>query len=261
MQGGRGGTMKNIGIARTSAALAFFSLLFSVSAAADDKPVSLLHTEYVRGYQVDESQVIAGDIAVQNLAFEKKVVVHYRWQTETDESEWLETPARFAGTLPDGRDRWHFETPEIAGATRGANFDVKLEATMAGETYVDDNGGAGYGVGAGYLDSQGHPRVLLGETHVLVSGINYTPRGGGNHTVEVMVKKLGARGSVKIVFTKDNWATAQTVDAHYSYGLTGAVESWSAVFSEVRRLEFAVAYEVDGQTFWDNNNGKNYRTQ
>jgi len=70
--------------------------------------------------------------------------------------------------------------------------------------------------------------------------------------------------SVTITYTDDSWATVKQTTA-------GIVETasingfilWSVIMpvdelTAASNIQFAAEYQADGQTFWDNNYGKNY---
>ncbi|XP_077982796.1 glycogen-binding subunit 76A-like isoform X1 [Glandiceps talaboti] len=81
----------------------------------------------------------------------------------------------------------------------------------------------------------------------------------------VKVANIGYHKTVKVRFTTNEWATHYDIPASYvqdscdgpfdrfSFGLTTPRE-----FHVGARLQFAILYEVNGQTFWDNNHGHNY---
>jgi protein phosphatase 1 regulatory subunit 3A/B/C/D/E len=79
------------------------------------------------------------------------------------------------------------------------------------------------------------------------------------------VKNVGYHKKVTIRYTVNSWATFADVVASYVQGsCDGATDRFSfTVVSPVeldtgRKLEFAVMFESEGQTFWDNNYGQNY---
>jgi Carbohydrate/starch-binding module (family 21) len=113
----------------------------------------------------------------------------------------------------------------------------------------------------------------------------------------IAVRNIAYEKRVRVVYTTDSWRTQQTLSAgyfshyymfpptptgRYSLGTAGrgawgvlpspnqhGVEIWmlDAIFTpnEVvaggagrNRLEFAISYEVAGETYWDNNFGRNY---
>jgi len=83
----------------------------------------------------------------------------------------------------------------------------------------------------------------------------------------VYVKNLGYHKNIEIVYTTDNGATWNTASASYKTTFVNnpdkTDELWSAEFdvpAGTTEVEYAVKYEVNGQTYWDNNFGENYKT-
>ena len=91
------------------------------------------------------------------------------------------------------------------------------------------------------------------------------------YSSSVTFAKYGAKSYEVFVQTKDN-AYNQKVTVHYSYydnqswndaqatyvtTLSDGSKIWKANFSSFS-TKFAIKYEADGETIWDNNNGKDY---
>ena len=98
----------------------------------------------------------------------------------------------------------------------------------------------------------------------------------------VLVRNLAYHKQVVIRYTTDNWNTYTDVNAWYSqtsnfnpYGDSNySAEFWNfegetLTFTKAHSgqslagampndIQFAIRYTVNGQTFWDNNNGQNY---
>ncbi|MFD0861039.1 hypothetical protein ACFQ1M_02365 [Sungkyunkwania multivorans] len=98
------------------------------------------------------------------------------------------------------------------------------------------------------------------------------------HAVDfnVDVQNLSLEKSVKIVYTLDDWATVKEFEldfqqyyrvGYYNYLYSPNafdVERWSGrlrydTTNDPREIEFAVAYTVNGTTYWDSNYGQNYK--
>ena len=76
----------------------------------------------------------------------------------------------------------------------------------------------------------------------------------------IAVKNLGYEKKVTLHYTQDgvNWSDS---DASYSKADPNDSEYdiWTfAILSPSSPITFTIKYEVNGQTYWDNNNGKNY---
>lgn len=81
----------------------------------------------------------------------------------------------------------------------------------------------------------------------------------------VQVKNLAYEKHVSVRYTFNTWTTASEHKATYIPGASVAdtdtfffhINSPMAVSEQ--KMEFAISYKVEGQTFWDNNFGDNYR--
>lgn len=92
-------------------------------------------------------------------------------------------------------------------------------------------------------------------------------------TGQVTLKNLAYAKQVEIVYTVDGWQTQRQASAAYSstfwYGAYSSASNPNALGAEEwtfgldvsggSTVEYAIAYTVDGQTYWDNNFGHNYR--
>lgn len=102
--------------------------------------------------------------------------------------------------------------------------------------------------------------------------------------LDATVQNLGAVKKVGIAWTDNNWATNQKSYLSYEYSLPNNYEQWGLDFKPLGRLdsyyigswrnyitnqtraggtsvtiEYAIFYEVNGNTYWDNNSGQNYK--
>ena len=87
-----------------------------------DSPVSTLGTR------------LTGYVLVENLAYEKEVLVHYSY----DKENWLQTEASYAETLESGLEKWVFETPLAVlpeGSNVGHTYQVGFSFETNGNTY------------------------------------------------------------------------------------------------------------------------------
>lgn len=101
--------------------------------------------------------------------------------------------------------------------------------------------------------------------------------------VDATVQNLAYSKQVTLVWTDDNWTTTQTTDLSYDYSLGNGYEVWGIDFAPLGRLDsyyiggwhnyvtnqtraggtsvtiqYALRYIVNGNTYWDSNNGQNY---
>lgn len=83
----------------------------------------------------------------------------------------------------------------------------------------------------------------------------------------VKVRNVGFEKSVQVRITYDSWASFQDVECQYISSVYVCSDSDHFSFtleipSSVQprhSIEFCVCYTTQGQSFWDNNKGKNYR--
>ncbi len=96
---------------------------------------------------------------------------------------------------------------------------------------------------------------------------------GGLFVNWVTLKNIGPAKKVDVIFTVDNWKTTNILPASFSPdiwrgGYSRANNPNELGFEEwyfninvpptATQLEYAISYTVNGQTYWDNNYGKNY---
>ena len=102
--------------------------------------------------------------------------------------------------------------------------------------------------------------------------------------VDATVQNLAYSKEVSLVWSDDNWATTQTSNMTYDYSLPNNYEVWGVDLNPIGRLdsyyigswrnyitnrtraggtsvtiEYAIRYKVNGKTYWDSNNGQNYK--
>lgn len=107
-----------------------------------------------------------------------------------------------------------------------------------------------------------------------IPGQHYMMRWDANVWVDVAVQDLAYNKQVGIRWTTNNWQTYTTTPAAYEQELSGNYEQWGVNLTPAlvmegcqycipytRELQYAVYYTVNSQTYWDNNNGQNYKIQ
>ena len=85
--------------------------------------------------------------------------------------------------------------------------------------------------------------------------------GGKTISLLVRVDNRGCSKEVFVVMTNDGWKTRQTLSAHYVSSDTDYnSEKFETEFDAngKGKVEFAILYQVDGASYWDNNQGDNY---
>ena len=79
----------------------------------------------------------------------------------------------------------------------------------------------------------------------------------------VVVENMAFEKTVSVRYSLDDWLSFnETVGTYISNSSSGNTDRFMVVITVPRRsrsVEFAVRFSIDGQEFWDNNLGKNYR--
>jgi len=247
-------------------AVLLFGLMISMSLFAD------ANVKLVKAYSMAAYRAGCGGynrsfiIKVKNLAYDKYVSVHH--SGEEGES-WFDMEAEYVKSIEDGYEIWKIGGPsQGCGATFEGGSEFVLKYEVDGNTYWDNNGGQNYD-----LPIVSGP--MLGEdVNVMFnSGSLYTYNDVTTFSGSVDVKNVAYDKEITVVYTTDDWETVNTVEASYTsyyhigYGnLLKApnshnVEPWNfsaELDSSVEEVKFAIAYSVDGNTYWDNNFGDDY---
>ena len=85
-------------------------------------------------------------------------------------------------------------------------------------------------------------------------------------TGTVKVRNIGFEKSVQVRATFDSWASFTDIECTFMNNVYGCQDSDTFAFvlelpsyvPPQNRVEFCICFKVQGQTFWDNNDGKNY---
>ncbi|XP_030011873.1 protein phosphatase 1 regulatory subunit 3C-B-like [Sphaeramia orbicularis] len=85
-------------------------------------------------------------------------------------------------------------------------------------------------------------------------------------TGTVKVRNIGFEKSVQVRITFDSWASFTDVECTFMNNVYGGQDSDTFAFvlelpayvQPQNRVEFCICFKVQGQVFWDNNDGKNY---
>ncbi|MCP3145113.1 carbohydrate-binding protein [Pyxidicoccus xibeiensis] len=236
--------------------------LVSAPALAADEIRLLKAHSAVSSYRGQSWQDVTYTLLVKNLAYEKFV---YVYQKQPDGS-WVNLPGTYVGPASPGFEIWRVTKQYPSwGANPEPSRDLEFvpRLVVGGTFYWDNNWGANYHLGR-------NDGPMLHNTNVLVDASFW--RANGDLDVSIDVKNLAYTKSVTVVYTTDNWATSHEAPAGFVSGYTYAyayinspnvknVERWQAHIPGVTgaSLKFAVRYQVNGQTYWDNNFGQDYR--
>lgn len=194
---------------------------------------------------------IVGEVKVENIAYEKEVTLHY----SVNGGAWSTTDAEFKTSIDNNKEVWVIRAGSgyISGGV--ADFEFAIEYEVAGQTYWDNNNGANY-----VLTAQGeYAGVEIDSKNVFADNFKVVY---DSFRGDVFLKNLAYNKAVNIVYTYDNWETTLVGSASFDHTSTNPeFEVWSFdidVPFGVEGIEFAVAYDVNGTTYWANNYGDNY---
>ncbi|MGO8997874.1 MAG: hypothetical protein ACLQVI_31530 [Polyangiaceae bacterium] len=235
------------------------SISASTSSVPSDAPVSLLRAESV----IDGSDLFFFTVLVRSTAADQSVFIHM----SVGGGAWSDYGASLLTTIEPGVALWKTEVVPVNPA--GVEFVVAL--TADGVTTWDNNGGANYVLGLNHGPLLNGTNVLLNFAQMTpaVSSITGTPNVFGG----IDLRNIAYAKDVTVVWSDDDWQTTHTTAATYqpSYSLNDSAavvspnpegfESWQFGFafdSQATSAQMAIAYTVDGQTYWDNNFGQNY---
>ncbi|WP_128893824.1 carbohydrate-binding protein [Longirhabdus pacifica] len=193
---------------------------------------------------------LTGSVEVNNFTYNKQVVIHYT----TGNGQWKDLYATYSAPAQNGYETWDFELDINTNET--VEFAVKYIAN--GQTFWDNNNGSNYKVG-GYA-----PDYSLSKSVVKLSNAAYHTKYTGYFlSGSIFLKNLSPVKNVKVTYTVDNWNTVQTASAVYVGSLNNSnnsLESWTFdIPSNGAFIQFAISYEVNGTTYWDNNHSNNYK--
>ncbi len=149
--------------------------------------------------------------------------------------------AHFEEILGDGSEKWGVDVKISSLYNR---IEYAIAASIDGLELFDpgNNHRLGY-----YLDD----KVKLLKSDVVQDDEQYYLVG------EVNVLNLGYEKEIEVHFTRDQWQTEEQVYAEYIAG-----NNWKfkipLTHPTPQEMELVIAYRVNGETYWDNNGGKNH---
>lgn len=251
--------MKQIVVKIAVAVLALWSC--TAFAAGEVKLLKVQSTQsYYKGYWTSGRF----EVLVANLAFQKNVHLHIRQKSGV----WTDYPLSYNRPANNGKEVWTADFTLYNQPTDADELLFAVKYQVNGQTFWDNNNGANYRF------TRNFGNVLVG-TNVYNGLYQTTLNLYGGNTVHayVTIKNLAANKVVKVVYSTDNWLTAKTVYASYdpqfwnsSYSTISnpnayGFEEWRFqmdVGSSSTKVDYAISYTVNGQTYWDNNFGRNY---
>jgi hypothetical protein len=253
--------------------LAVVSSFISVNAFA--KEVELFSAESTSYYYEGGMQSASFQILVENLAYEKKVFLHY----SIEGGQWRTIEGSYIAPVNYNRELWEvtFTTP----LSYGGDIEYVIGYEVNGVTYWDNNNGENYTIGL-------NDGVYLNKTNVLslrnrnslnsIDTEEVRPEHNIiNFKVTAAVNNLAYDKTVTVVYTIDNWETTEEFSlsfvSSWSYGYTTVyspnplnVEIWqNSVFIHVgeksSELKYYIKYQTDDNIYYDNNFTMDYTVQ
>lgn len=236
-------------VKKISSIIMVFAMLFSVlaipgskiTAKAADNPVKMYCCDLQGYYKTSYKYTVYIQIDAGSAA-NKAVYVHHSVYV----GDWEDTPATYVKKLDDNTELWK-------ATVSGFNVSqYAIKYVGDGKTYWDNNNGKNYTTS----DS-------LGEVNV--KAVRLYPQNPSHYYISADVKNLAYDKIVRVRYTQDNWATWQDVDLSYSfthtYGNTD-IERWNVCLDldedKMDSFHYCIYYQVNGQTYWDNNFNENY---
>lgn len=239
----------NIFFKKTLSIIITFALLFglfgtsnmTVTANAADLPVKMYYCDRVINWRGSIQYTVYIQVAA-NSATQKAVYVHY----DAGSNQWQDVAASYVTNLNSNTEIWK---ATVSGFGVGSKYAIKYIGDST--TYWDNNNGNDY------LISD-----ILGQANVIVTRLQY--QNPSSYEINAVVKNLAYDKAVTVYYTQDNWATSQKASLNYSsdYISNSNYENWTVTLNlnenNMDSFHYYVTYQVNGQTYIDNNFGANY---
>ncbi len=245
----------------------FLLFVLAISFAGFAEEISLLRAESsvgsVYGMMWQNTQFLikaekgSADQVVQ-VVMEDGLILDAKYVQDIDQMNALWKVEYTFSNRPNGQD--NYREPR--------DLDFYVQSIDGRRLDRDDNRSQNYHLGRndGVLLSQ-NLNLMLGSANL------YDQGDSKRFTGVINVRNLAFAKRVRVVFSVDHWRTVQTVEAkfeqNYLYGYSCVtspnalgIENWTYTInlpSTAKEIEFAISYQVEGQEFWDNNFGQNYK--
>lgn len=194
-----------------------------------------------------------------------QVTVHYRLRIgDAVVRDWTTQAA-----TPAGDGVWEFATPSYQEpcphyCPRHV-YQLAVAHTANGQTVWDNGGGFGLDhvlasdIGGSVPVYAGPPALLDGPVELAYVAWDATSRQARG---QLVLANLAYAKEVALVYSTDGWQTVHEAAAAFDRSSWDDLEYWAfsvAVEPGAGDLRFAVRYRAAGQTYWDNNLGRNYQ--
>lgn len=215
--------------------LSAFSV-FNVSAATDRVSMYSTGITFAKyGYTIREIYVQTKDNASN-----QQVYIHYNY---IDGEDWKDQQAEYVTTLSDGSKIWRATVVSF-------NLKYAIKYVADGQEIWDNNNGNDYTT----------EEIGVAPVTVTRDGYQY----GDSYTINALVQNYAYQKNVVVRYTQNNWETYTDVPMSYVEPKGNNTELWTVDLSLKGSydtgFEYCVYYQVNGQTYWANNFGKNYNS-
>lgn len=203
------------------------------------------------------------DVRVADLGPDKQVGLVYT----TDGSQWDYLPLQHLEDLGNDDERWGYHN-NFSHRDYAMRFALRYEVN--GQIFWDNHGNQDYFVGDVPPYWGREVAQLETETYWRTVGSAGSHAVGEAHlALDIAVREGGQDVTVGIVWTKDGWSSAEWGAATYDASLLDGFATYALDIAVGTGLKgpavdttfdvfYAVFYEVDGVTYWDNNDGQDY---
>ncbi len=221
-----------------SLVISVFCITGTTASAATDK-VSLYSSS--RTFSKYGGSTYEVFIKTNDNAANQKVTVHYFYVSGLD---WADAEATYVTTLSDGSKIW-----KAVFSSFGCQYAIKYEAD--GVTYWDNNNGNNY-----------NGSETIGAAPVAADRLGYQYN-YNNYQIKAVVQNYGYAKNVFVRYTTDGWNTYTDKALSYSETNADGTEAWTTSlalgnYSDNIDFEYAICYQVNGNTYWANYFGNNY---
>lgn len=229
--------------------------------------IQILYTENIISRKKSNvTQRLTFFLRVSNLAYDKSVIIH--WSGENQ--QWQNLNAQFHCTCDANFEYWLGAT-EIALTEQQAlagNIEFSAVLHCGHKNYWDNNGGSNY-----FSEADSGIKLLQRQAIQNVAIESRLARNQSSATMKVAVQHVKPVDKVFIRWSTDNWVSSTETECQFKInfwdkkeksnarnGNQYGVQIWQGKIKtdDAFRLQYVVYCVKDGQTYWDNNFGKNY---
>ncbi len=222
----------------------------ATNASADTDRVALYSIDKTFDFHYNGTSA-SYQVLIQTRGNASDEAVSVRYLTSKHTGIWRDSEATLVTTLNDGSKIW-----KAGFATNDVRFAIKYVAN--GVEYWNNNNGSNFTEG-----------VKIGTAPIVATRNQYQWLGyDGNYRIDALLQNYAYNKNVFVRYTTDGWNTY--ADKALSYDKTNAdgTEAWTTTipvdesliydYGTTEGFEYAICYQVNGQTYWANNFGANY---